>query len=121
MTVLRVAARRLVAINIQAVGADLLHLRVAPGLGDTQLRAGLHHPQAGNLQIRVVGVRLGNQAIEHRVGEYLPPLAQVRVLCALAGPLDRRAAPMLHPRLGRRLKVRSHLHATAEAKCADQQ
>jgi hypothetical protein len=69
MAVLRVTATGLVAIQIQAVSAGLLQLRVASALGNTQLGAGLHHPQTGNPQARIVGVGFGNQAVEDRIGE----------------------------------------------------
>ena len=47
-------------------GDGRLHLRVLPAGGDAQLRAGLHDPQAGDLQRQVLLVGELDQAIERR-------------------------------------------------------
>ena len=114
--VLRIAPTGLVAVQVQAVGAGLLHLRVAAALGDAQLGAGFDNPQAGNLQARVVRIGLGDQAVEHRVGEHRPPLLVVSLRLALAGLLEGRAVPVLDPGHGLGLEVRAQAHAATQAK-----
>ncbi|MNI54537.1 hypothetical protein D3C73_1094350 [compost metagenome] len=121
MAVHRVIPAGLMAVDIHAVSGDLLQLRVAPALGDAQLCAGFHHPQAGDLQAGVVRVRLGNQAVEHRVGEDLPPLADVRVLRALTGVFKGRGVPVVDPGFAGRLEVRTQPNAPAKDRYPKQQ
>ncbi|MCY1542927.1 hypothetical protein D9M68_787070 [compost metagenome] len=121
LTVLGVAPAGLVTLEVETVGAGLLQLRVAPTLGDAQLGAGFHHLQAGNLQAGVVGVGFADQAVEGRVVEHPPPLADIGLCRRLAGLLDGRTAPLLEPGLARWLKIRPQAHAAAQAEGAEQQ
>ncbi|MOA27856.1 hypothetical protein D3C78_1487580 [compost metagenome] len=68
-----------------------------------------------------MGIGLGDQAIQQRVIEHPPPLADVRAGPLLAGLLDGRAAPLLDPGLAGRLEVRAQTHTTAQAECAEQE
>ncbi|MNT87386.1 hypothetical protein D3C72_2277950 [compost metagenome] len=61
-----------------------------------------------------MGVCLGDQLIEHRVFEHLPPLTAVGLRVFLVGELQGRSVPVLNPRLGWRLEIRTQLYATAE-------
>ncbi|MNR30534.1 hypothetical protein D3C85_1479970 [compost metagenome] len=121
MAVLGIVAAGLPTVEVQAVNAGLLQLRVAPALGDTQLGAGLHYPQAGDFQVGIVRVGFGNQPIQDRIGEHLPPLPQVRVQAALTGLLEGRATPLLDPCLARRLEIRPEPNTAAKTQRAEQQ
>ncbi|MNI15926.1 hypothetical protein D3C73_692420 [compost metagenome] len=116
MRVLRVIAPELPAIDVKTVCAGLLHLRIAPTQRNAQLRPGFHHPQPGYPEIGIVGVGVGNQTIQHRVTEHLPPALQIRMQAALTGLIKGRGIPLLYPRLFRRLKIRPQTHAAGQAK-----
>ncbi|MNI02122.1 hypothetical protein D3C73_549860 [compost metagenome] len=121
MRVLRVGAARLSTVQVQAVGAGLLQLRVASTQGDTQLRPGLHDPQASEVQVGVVGIGFGHQMVQHRVVEHAPPLAAVRLRALLAGDLQGRAVPVVDPGLGRRLEIRAQLYTAPQDDGATEQ
>ncbi|MNY07942.1 hypothetical protein D3C86_1407690 [compost metagenome] len=121
MRVLGVGAARLSTVQVQAVGAGLLQLRVASTQGDTQLCPGLHDPQASDVQVGVVGIGFGHQMVQHRVVEHAPPLAAVRLRVLLAGDLQGRAVPVVDPGLGRRLEIRAQLHAAPQDDGATEQ
>ncbi|MNF56915.1 hypothetical protein D3C84_384200 [compost metagenome] len=121
VAVLRVAPAGLVAVEVDAVGRGLLQLWVAAALGDAQLGARFHHPQAGDLQAGVVGVGLGDQPVEQRIVEDPPPFADVQPGALHAGLRDGGTMPLFDPGLAGRLEVRAQAHAAAQAQCAEQQ
>ncbi|MNN26811.1 hypothetical protein D3C81_1403290 [compost metagenome] len=99
----------LVLLQVQALGAQLLQLWITPGLHDGQLGAGFGNAQAGHAQVAVVGIGLGDQGIQGRVGEHGPPLAQVGRRGLLPGLLQQRGVPGAQPRVLRRLEIRADL------------
>ncbi|MCY1499887.1 hypothetical protein D9M68_339160 [compost metagenome] len=119
LAVLGVEPAGLVALEVDAVGAGLLELRVAAAQGDAQLGAGLQHPQAGDLQVGIVAVRLADQLLQRRVFEHLPPLLVVRLRTEEAGLLQGGAVPVFDPGFLRGLEVRPEAHAAAEAEYAE--
>ncbi|MCY1308349.1 hypothetical protein D9M70_583500 [compost metagenome] len=116
-------AAGLVAVQVEGIGAGLLHLRVTAAAGDAQLRAGLQHAQAGNAQRRVAGLGFGDQAVQLRIAELAPPLHVLRRRALLGALRQGRAAPLLRPVLARRLEVRAQPYAAgqAEQRGAEQQ
>ncbi|MCY1362879.1 hypothetical protein D9M69_496180 [compost metagenome] len=119
--VLRVAPAGLVALEVEAIGAGLLELRVAAALGDAQLGAGFQHPQAGDLQVGIVAVRLEDQSLQRRVLEHLPPLPVVWLRTEEAGLLEGGAVPVFDPGFARWLEIRPQAHTAAEAEHAEQE
>ncbi|MNN77770.1 hypothetical protein D3C81_1942640 [compost metagenome] len=116
-------AAGLVAVQVEGIGAGLLHLRVAAAASDAQLRAGFQHPQPGDPQGRVAGLGFGDQAVQLRVAKLAPPLHILRRRALLAALLQGYAAPLLRPVLARRLEVRAQPYAAgqAEQRGAEQQ
>ena len=118
--ILRIVAAGLVTVDIQAVDADLLQLRVAAAFGDTQLCAGFEDSQACDFQTAVARIGLADQAIKHRVNEDLPPLAQIGMGGAFTGLFQGRAVPLFAPCFGGRLEIRPQAHATAHTQDTEQ-
>lgn len=114
-----VRLNRLLPVSIEGVGACHLHLRVTTTLRDAQLGARLHDSKAGNLEACILNIGLGDQTLEDRVAEDLPPLSSVRLSALFDGLLKSPAAPVFGPRLTLRLEVRPEAYATAEAESPD--
>ncbi|MNZ46138.1 hypothetical protein D3C78_638110 [compost metagenome] len=104
----------LVLFEVQALPTQLLQLWITPGLDDGQLRPGLGDAQAGQAQAGVIGVGLGDQCVQGRVGKHCPPLAQLRLLSPALGLLEQGRAPAVQPRMPGRLIVRADLGATGQ-------
>jgi hypothetical protein len=87
-----------VLLQVQALRAQLLQLWITPGLHDGQLGTGFSDTQASHAQVGVVGIGLGYQRIQRRVGKHRPPLAQVGRRRAAPGLLQHWCAPAAQPR-----------------------
>ncbi|MNS57052.1 hypothetical protein D3C72_899290 [compost metagenome] len=110
-----IAAPGLAPVRVEHVGAHLLHLRKAAALGDAELGARFQHAQAGDLEPGVVGIGLGHQPLERRVGKDLPPLAEVRLCARLRHRVDGLAAPACGPVLALRRHIGAQPGAAVQA------
>lgn len=104
----------LVLLQVQALRTQLLQLWITPGLHDGQLGAGFSNAQSSHAQVGVVGIGLGNQRIQLRVGEYRPPLAQVGCCGAAPCLLQQWRAPAVQPRLVRLFEIGADLGAAGQ-------
>ena len=80
--------------------------------GDAQLRPGLQNAEPGLAEREVLPIAAGDQVIEHRIVEDVPPGADVDAVRADADVVG--VDPLLFDRRRRRAVIRSDLEAVGE-------
>ena len=104
----------LVLLQVHALRAQLLQLWITPCLHDGPLGPGFGDAQAYHAKVGVVGIGLGNQRVQHWVGEHRPPAAQVGRRSAASCLLQQRRAPAGQPRGLGLFEVRANLGAAGQ-------